>query len=325
MKRAILLIPSKPIRAWLLLIAVLLATSCSKEKNLEPSNLDEDYFAIQDNPEDPVDHAIYRFYQSTGIGSFYNDTIHRKQVGDSAGTPVYAYVKLSLSYAPFGNSNHRFKLLSSRAAIPALLDLLKEQLIPQIPENMQIPSILLVDSFWNQESRIINIQLADGWSSFQGFNTLAIKVEDVTNMNAEEQRLYIASILAGLAAKQIGNAYASELQRDFYSVSRSPDLAVSPYDIYIGLPFFFLMDPSTVPPPEAIGFLKYISVDYGIPIPLYQMTPPLEADDLRAYLCAAFYYSTQEFNSKYADDEWILQKFSIIRNIAKQAGFRLPD
>ncbi|MGN6419971.1 MAG: hypothetical protein ACTHMC_20870 [Pseudobacter sp.] len=324
MKPAISFSPTKALQVYFLLATILLATACKKEKALEPSKEDENYFIIKDNPADPADHAIFQFYQNTGIASFYNDTIARKEVRNNAGVPQYSYIKLSLSYSLFGNQILNFKHISSKAPIPALMTLLKEQLIPQLPKGLIIPSILLVDSLWNTLP-VLNTTVVDGWTSWQGFNTVAIKMMDVEAMNNEEKKIYIASIMAGLAEKKLNSIFPGELQKEFFSVSRQPGVNPLPFDIYYGLPFYIFMDPATVPEPETIGFLKYINVGDPLWPPLYLNTPPREMDDLRTYLTAAFHYSTADFNNEYAGHELILQKFNTIRKFAKQAGFSLPD
>lgn len=324
MKRDIRFFPVKSIQAYLVLATLLLAAACKKEKALEPSNGDENHFIIKDNPADPADHAIYQFYQSTGIACFYNDTIAKKEVRNNAGIPQYAYIKLSLSYSLFGNQILNFKYIPSKAPIPALMTLLKEKLIPRLPKGMVIPSILLVDSLWNTLP-VQNTTIVDGWTALQGFNTVAIKLMDVEVMNNEDKEIYIASILAGLAEKKMSTAFAEELQKNFFSISRQPGVNPLPFDIYYGLPFYIFMDPATVPEPGTIGFLKYINVGDPMWPPMYLITPPREMDDIRTYLTAAFRYSTAAFNNQYAGQELILQKFNIIRNIAEKAGFSLPD
>lgn len=327
MKRYIQLTTFQASFTGVLLLTVLLTSGCKKEKALDPSNLDENYFVVKDNPNDPVDHAIYQFYQSTGIASFYNDTIHRRRISDSAGFPRYNYVKLSLNYNLFGASQHRFSYLSSKTNVPACLTVIKEKVLPVLPDNLDIPSILLVDSFM-QLQPLLYVEIKDGWNSIHGFNTVGIKVADAGAMNENEKKFYAGSILAGMAEKRLNSLYAAELQRDFYSITRAAGLSLMEYDIYFGLPFFiFGVDFSTVPPAEYFGYLKYIHIanNWGLDDPLYTAAPANEVSDLRAFLTAVFSYSTAEFNTEYTNDELVLQKFGIIKNMAKRAGFKFAD
>ncbi len=58
-----------------LLTGIMALMACSKESALEPSDKDINYFVVNDNPNDPVQHAMYQFYEKTGIATFHNDTI----------------------------------------------------------------------------------------------------------------------------------------------------------------------------------------------------------------------------------------------------------
>ena len=306
------------------LIALLLAVvSCRKENALVPSDEDENYFVIKDNPNDPVDHAIYEFYNATGIAGFCNDTIHRKRIGDSEGQQQYTYITLSLSYTLFSNQYIYFRPVSNKGRIPALLHLLRQDFLPGLPENFQIPSLFFVDSIWTLHPEQ-NIGIADGWTSFHGFNTVGISVKDVEAMNADEERMYISSLLAGLAERRLKRDAYQHLSRDFFSISRTAAQAMTPTDIYSGTPFF-LLGINTVPPPQNLGFMRYFEHTFaiwmGLPDPV---APPGESEDLRAFLTAAFFYTPQEFESINAGKTLILKKFNAIRDIALNAGFQLP-
>jgi hypothetical protein len=304
-----------------LLACMLLTVSCRKEKIPDPSNLDKNYFVIEDNPNDPIDHSIYEFYKKTGIAVFYNDSIYKMRVSKENETPArYTYIKLSLNYAPLGASNIYFEPLKLRTNIQPLLQLLETDMIPKLPSASSIPSLYLIDSF--SLSTIRSIQLSHGLTAIYGFNTVGIKVEDIETMNNEERKMYAASILAGIAVKKLTDLYAARLQKDFFSISRAAAITFVPQDIYSGYLWLLLVAPGTEPVPQDIGLLFY---------PIFNstfgdfFTMPLEADDIRAFLTAAFYYTTQEFTNLHPNETLVLKKFGIIRNIVREAGFKIPD
>lgn len=303
-----------------LLTGILIAGSCRKEKTPEPSNLDKNYFIIEDNPNDHIDHAIYLFYQNTGIAAFYNDTIYKKKVSRKNETPDrFAYIKLSLSYSPFGNSLVYSEPLTSKENIPALLNLLMEQVVPVIPSNMLLPSILFLDSLADGSYKKLNTETSHGWTSLSGFNTVGIKVENAAAMNTDERNMYAASILAGIAAQKVNDLFAVEINKSFLSISRDIIIKMIPYDIYLGLPIIVFPDPQPIP--EEIGFLFYPKISFGMPLD----GSPRPADDIRAYLTAIFYFTEQEFSTLHANHPPVLKKFSIMRNFVKAAGFKLPE
>ena len=298
--------------------------ACNKEKALSPSNQDENYLVVKDNPNDPIDHAIYQFYQSTGIPCFYNDTVARKLVGDSAGIPQYSYIRLSLGYSPYANMETWLQLPETRSPIPGLLTLLENELMPRVPENWFIPSILLVDSFMAGFYRGFMLP-QDGWMAYQGFNTVAIKMRNTETMNEEERKAYAMSVLTGLAAKRLVSAQSPKLQKDFYSISRSIASMMISDEIYSS---FAIADifPNGVPQPEELAFLHYITFYYAADGFEYTFQlAPREEDDLRMFLYAVLTQTTQAFETQYAAYPSIIQKFRIIREMAGEQGLQLPD
>lgn len=327
MRYNIQLVSTKSVMVCFLLAVLLLSESCRKESPLAESDLDENYFVIKDNPDDPVDHAIYQFYSSTGVASFYNDTISKKKMGDTSGVPVYAYMTLSLQYSPFYSGKYYpFKRLTSKAQITPVLDLLKTDVLHRLPEGYSIPSIFFLDTFQFKPYATFNIKITDGWISVAGFNTVGIDVLDVESMTAEEKKMYAAAILAGIAEKKMYQLFTGRLQKDFFSVSRTKANPTLPTDIYNIFPLYLLYPSMNFPRPEELGFLRYHEVDlFGTRPPLANLlTAPNETEDLRIYLTHVLCYSEQELNEKYSTDVLVLKKLSLIREMLREAGFKLP-
>jgi hypothetical protein len=305
------------------LLLLLVLAACKKETAPAPTNLDENYLVVKDNPNDPVDHQIFQFYQSTGIPCFYNDTASKKQVGVSnTGVPQYAVQLLTLNYSPLGSTKSGVLPTRHRQKIPAILTMLQAELIPKVPVDIFIPSILFVDSFWFE----LPANFADpfnGWDACHGFNTVAVVCRDVAAMNAEEKKVYMASILAGIAAKKILNTQRPKLQKDFYSISRNLAMPEFQMDVYESYPIEFILP--VIPEPEHFGFIRYLPYlikfdDFEM---LYTVTPR-EEDDLRMFLMATLYYTTEAFNTLYASHPVMKEKFRIMKEIAIASGFQLP-
>lgn len=307
----------------MLMASILLTASCKKEKAPEPSNLDVNHFIIEDNPNDPIDHAIYEFYKNTGIASYCTDTIYKQKISrENENPPRYKYVTLSLEYTPLSDFYVYTFPLSSRQRIPALLNLLQTEVVPKLPSAKIFPSILFLDSFVTYINS--DIQISDGWSSLQGFNTLGVIARDVAPMSASERKMYGASILAGIADKRLTDMKSVPLQKEFFSISREAAKNLFPYDvdIYFGWPFLFIVAPGSEPPPPELGFLYYPTFNLGgMPVPNMLR----ETDDTRSFLTASFYYTEQEFTTLHANEPLVLKKFGIIRSFAKEVGFKIPE
>lgn len=303
-----------------LLLVIMIVVGCKKEKAPEASRDYDDKFVVKDNPNDPVDHRIFTFFQSTGIASFYNDTVYLKPVGDSAGVPRYQPITLSISYTPLGKDVGIITLPENRELLPAILDLFQAELIPQLPKNYFIPSILFVDSFELSFKRIM-LQMSDGWASFRGYNTVAVKTRDVRVMNASEKTMYLRSILAGIAARQLWQNMYAKLQSNFLSVSRDIAMPVMQWDVYNTLLMEYYYDP--VPAPQELGFLHYISIadQQGNPL----LLAPRDEDDIRMFLVAVLSFTTDEFIAANAAFPAVIEKFKIMKGLAKASGLGTPE
>lgn len=306
-----------------MLMAGMMLTSCRKEKAPEPSNLDKNYFVIEDNPNDPVDHARYEFYKNTGIASYTTDTIYKKKISKENESPArYTYITLSLIYNGLSEGYAYTAPLSSREHIPALLNLLQTELVPKLPTHQIIPSILFLDSFNN--FIITDVQIFQGWSSLCGFNTIGIRARDVEVMSTAEKKMYAASILAGIAEKKIIELMNTRVQKEFLAPARevAKNLVPADVDIYSGWPFMFIIPMGSEPPPQDFGFLFYPKFDLG-----GMLIPNMlrETDDIRGFLTAVFYYTEEEFNNLHTNETLVLKKFALMRSFAKEAGFKIPQ
>lgn len=75
-----------------------LLLSCS-EDSLENRIDFSTPYAIQDDPNDPIQHHCYELYKQYGVCVFFNDTIQENYIGlDRFGTPVYQYETLDLNW-----------------------------------------------------------------------------------------------------------------------------------------------------------------------------------------------------------------------------------
>lgn len=285
---------------------------CKKEKALTPDNQEEEYLVVTDNPSDPVDHAIYGLYRSTGIPCFYNDTIHRKKIGDSAGIPLYSYIKLATAYSPQGvDQNLHYTLLKNKQVVLPLLDLLQNELLPRVSNAVLIPSILFTDTLRTYYYQVLPQSIWIGLNAYRGFNTVAIRTVNPDTMDAEERNRYIASILSVLAIHKLINTQSKKLENDVYSLSK----AIAP-DCYNNS--LSNLSPDGTKKPEDFGLIYYYELNGSI-------YTPLAADDTRAFLEAVCFYSPAAFNAKYSGYPVVLEKFRVVRAMVEESGFRLPN
>ncbi|MBO9632986.1 MAG: hypothetical protein J7578_07680 [Chitinophagaceae bacterium] len=308
-----------------LLLTLSVLSACKKEATPAPSHKDENYLVVKDNPADPVDHRIFQFFENTGIPCFYNDTVAKVQVGiSSTGVPQYSFQRLVLSYSPLGSIKSQLFATKNKQYIPAILDLLKSELVPKLPAGIFIPSILFVDSLTLGDFFIDMDDPAVGWDAVAGFNTVAIRCRDVASMNADEKRLYIANIITGVVVNKMMSTQNTALQKDFYSISRAlakPELG--DMDVYNSFPLEFFLP--ALPEPGHYALMRFLPYKVQFDdLVIYYTVPPREEEDLKMFLVAVLYYTTQEFNTKYDQYPAIKDKFRILGEIATAAGLQLP-
>ncbi|MDO6431966.1 hypothetical protein Q4E93_15270 [Flavitalea sp. BT771] len=289
-----------------LLSAMFMSGSCSKKEAAPtPSNKDENYLVVHDDPNDPIGHAVYELYQATGIPVFYNDTLARRQVGDSAGIPIYFYTTLMVAYSPStGASNDpRYTLLPKERRVKSMLDLLKNELLTVLPP---LPSVFLTDSLFTpaQGTPIIR-------DAHVGFNTVAIRSVDPDTMTADAKGKYVLSILTRVASQKLQVLKSALLETDFYSISRGLSPYLDPYFVQLAA----ISDGSQTL--EDFGFITSV---------LYhnKVYTPDKTRDIQSYLEAVISNTPDAFNANYANYPAVLKKFAVIRSMLTDLKFKLP-
>jgi len=289
-----------------LLLSIFPAGSCSKkEAPLAPSNKEENYLVVHDDPNDPIGHAVYELYKATGIPVFYNDTLAKKQVGDSAGIPQYFYTTLMVSYSPStgASKDPSYTLLPKEQRLKSMLDLLESELLTVLPP---LPSVFLTDSLFTPARGIPIIR-----DAHVGFNTVAIRSVDPDTMSTDAKSEYVLAVLTRVATQKLQMLKSVLLETDFYSVSEDLSPYVDPYHVQLEE----ISDGSQTF--EDFGFITDIK-SHG------KIYSPDKSTDLGSYLEAVFSNTTDAFNSMYANYPAVLRKFGAMRSLLNDLKFKLP-
>jgi hypothetical protein len=308
------MIAIKPVSNYLLFLLALNIVACKKEAAPQPSNKEEFFLTVKDNPSDPVDHAIYEFYKATNLPLFYNDTVAREQVGDSAGIPIYSYQRLAVRYSPVGTQvNINFVLLSEKEAVLPMLPFIKDNLLPLIPDVFPLQSLLLVQS---SSQRATGGLAPRKNKAFVGFNTLLLPTVNPETMSDSSKRKYIADVLATLAFKMLKPAYETRLAAEFHSITKSTTSS----------PLIYLQLLSSLSP-DGNGTLEDFSF---LPMRFIQASAPgytpRPDDDLVSYIEVAFFYENYapaNFETDYAAYPLMIKKFKVVKKILKEIGFQI--
>lgn len=292
----------------------ILFAACKKEATLQPSGIEETNLIVKDNPNDPVDHAIYQFFQRTGIPCYYNDTLDKKEIGVFNGVPRYYYSRLTLAYsgAMGRDTAYKFTLTPDKTKVLPMLPLLEHDLMPRIPSSIKLFSALFVEDLAVRRNSIPTYPELTPLNAYGGFNTMAMRIVNPDTFSVESKKKYIAEALETICYKRLTSMTEINLN-DFYTISRKA------FGDEIYNTEFTSWFPDQNRKPEEFGLIFYYPV-----FEIFILTPMPE-DDLRSFLNAVFLYSTDEFNALYQQFPLVIRKFKLTKDYARQIGFQFPD
>ncbi len=300
------------------LALLIFCISCQKEEVVNFPDYDKDWFVLQDNSSDPVDHAAYLFYKEFGIPVFYNDTIGVQERVDVWGHKYTHYELLSLNYSMGGmassTSSPTISSLTycSKECIPSAISYLRENIMPLLPSVIHIHSILLVESMNSQSF---------GNYAFKGLNTLVIgSASQLSTMTDSQKKTINGAVLRAAISDYIINQghFDTELNK-FYKVSSDLCPTTNIYDLNT-----YYLNSSTITGlpagvPININTVGFLSTDPSS----YYSTPKSTWMDVNMYLEAILSGTQEEFNTMYGTFDNIMTKYAIIKNILEKTGLNL--
>ncbi|WP_026207136.1 MULTISPECIES: hypothetical protein [Butyricimonas] len=199
----------------LCLLALLLWNCGDDEGNLSPSGLEKNWFVLEDS-EDPIDNLRYKIYKDTGFPIYYNDTIG-SETRYSPGIGEYTYHEvLQVFYSPGSQTPARntacYSLVSSeRKNVREVLEFVRDEIIPEIPEGTYLPSILLVDSL---------ITPSGDTTVYKGLNTTVLaQVHHFHEMDDAAKSLMKGAFLSSAITSKLALDEAEWLDENFYALS----------------------------------------------------------------------------------------------------------
>lgn len=310
--------------SFLLCLLALIAWSCGDDEgNLSPSGLEKNWFVLEDS-DDPIDHLRYEIYKETGFPIYYNDTVG-SETRNFPGIGDYTYYEvLQVFYSPGsitpGNSIARYTLVSpERKNVKEVLEFMREEILPEIPDGTFLPSILLVDSL---------ITPSGDTTVYKGFNTTVFaQVHNFHKMDEQTKDLMKGAFLASAITSKLSSNESEWLEENFYALSYAvhPDKAdrmysegdnkrmVSPLcDTILHLEAnhigsFGMIGTNT--PPSKVGIGNSLPANPYHPELWYM---PTKEQDLQQYCQAILAFSQEDFMERYAkatilgyDQTWI--------------------
>lgn len=286
----------------LLLLCVCFA--CSDNEDLKPSGFDQDWFAIENDPSDPLKSLVYDIYVNQKVSVFYNDTIGKSIRGmDEDGNPVVHYQILVPHYTIDGiNPMYRFVLSQDKDIILNAVRFLNERVLSILTGEALPKSYYLVDSIAYKE---YDYDVYDYvWRSknvYKGMmTTVCGRISELPSMSETELRELAADIIALDLGSYIWATYKIDLEK-FYLQTNT----YAGKNLY-GLRLEYDSTPSSYDDLHEYGFLR--------PVSDYYMTPT-EDEDVSDYVRAVLAYSEEEFTGMYEEFDVIMAKYAIMKRV----------
>lgn len=310
-------------------VLVALLFSCSKEDVLTPSYSDRNWFAVEDNPNDPLANKIYQIYKKSGIPIFYHDLIGTEERGyDANGEPIVFEMRLDLNYSitggPTAPTPKKFTLSEDKTAIMEGVKFVDEYLLPLVPKQFYMHSILLLNELYEQpyENGKKTSFIAHG-----AMNTFAIAdVELIAAMSAEQKEAHANKILTMLAVNHLYGNVDDEIQK-FYKVSYDPVKQWNFYTMMVQVPRYpgyKSLDPARW---EVYGFLDYDRsyrvIDESADLATWIYKIVAQKDDIEDFVEAVLSYTESEFTVKYNEYPRVMEKYKIMRKKVSEMGFKV--
>ncbi len=285
----------------LLLLCVCFA--CSDNEDLKPRGFDQDWFAIENDPSDPLKSLVYDIYVNQKVSVFYNDTIGKSIRGvDEDGNPVVHYQILMPQYTIDGiNPMYRFVPSQDKDIILNAVRFLNERVLSMLTGEAMPKSYFLVDSVAYLEDSYDDI-----WgirNTYKGMmTTVCGRITELSVMSEAELRELAADIIALDLGPYIWATYKIDLEK-FYLQTNT----YAGRDLYgIALSWGSDIPPFPNDDLSEYGFIR--------PVSDYYMTPT-EEEDVSDYVRAVFAYSEEEFTGMYEEFDVIMAKYAIMKRI----------
>ena len=304
-----------------MLCAALMFGACTEDNEIGTIVGERNWLVVEDS-DDPIDGQRYDIFREFGIPVYYNDTIGQETRYSFAGNPYTYYERLQVFYNPGGTLvTGRFTLLPAeeKQLVKPMLDFLQTELLPMIPEDFYIPSILLVDSL---------VVGADS-VAYKGFNTVVCaQVREFAGMNEDSRRWWMGSVMSSMLANNLINSENEWFTENFFALSQAVNptsdrvYSSSSNNYYVNQAF----SGSSVPRDEwslgALGFLNH-KARYLIPgNELFAFVPTRESD-VKQFCEAIFAMSTEEFAERWGEYPVVMAKYEVLKGKLAEYGFEI--
>lgn len=294
-----------------------IATACSNDEDTTPSNAEEHLFSPAEN--DNSETAVLRrnFHKEVGSYLLFNDTLKHAQNGvDVYGNPIWSTELVDISYTMSGSSSstaYTYALYKDYASQLKAVNLVKEKLISRLGSALPY-SFMIVDTItaWKSNHGILEKVKDDSYygtytnpTYLLGQRCYAISLYG-KNTSAYEDDSYFNDIFVSILMDKFKSSDESVLAKFKSYVSKY----AGEYKTDVGYPRKFDNDLA-----RSLGFWEDWSRSYF----------PSADNDLKFFVTAISTYTTAQVEQQFANYPIVIERFILLKNIAKSWGIKFAD
>ncbi len=319
---------NRTMKKLLYVVVALLFAACSKEDDLTPTGLVKDWMAIQPG-EGAWNEMAYEIYRDYGCSVFKNDTIGREFRGlDANGDSIIYYETLKVGYSIETYSVVDFTLCRDEAKLVEGIRMLRDLALPAMRELGSVPICYLLVDTVKSDSVTAVYGLQDFESTLIGLTVTMpdSTLKNITDFTEEEKKTWVKEIQLLEIMSVLTNSYSNQLDEFYQYQTDLEDGAGNSGNLYEygGTQEIFYRE-ATLDDVLKYGFLNWASLEenleYADLFEWWIITNPLQEQDLRDYVIATLDMTEAEFEAEYAGYPHVLQKFKMVLNVMRQAGF----
>ncbi|OJU50573.1 MAG: hypothetical protein BGN96_08500 [Bacteroidales bacterium 45-6] len=290
----------------------LLATGCTNEDELTPSNADKNYFAPADNATDQESLLRKEFYASEKCYILFNDTLRHEALGtDVNGDTQYFTETIDLSYVMTGYAQYKYKYsyLPTIDQKKEAISFMKAYVLSHLSSKLRPFSWLLVSNISRFTISDASLYYDSDVPFVTGKRTTAIATQNIADMDEGQRQDLATSILKEVLVLKL---------------TAQPEDVLKPFSKYSASYYGNYM--ATYPDDETANMQMLNEAGYIEPHYLWDIYPlqgvyPTLQEDIKAYVNLVLAQSPETVNEQYSGYPLVIAKFNAMRTLVADLGY----
>lgn len=290
----------------------LLATGCTSEDELTPSNVDKNYFAPSENATDEESVLRKEFYASEKCYVLFNDTLRHELLGtDVNGDTQYFTETIDVGYVMTGLAQYKYKYdyLATIEQKREAISFMKSYVLNHLSVKLRPFSWLLVGNIARYTVSDANLDYDSDMTLVNGKRATAVAVQNIAEMDEGQRQDLATSILKEVLVQKLNSQTESILQpftkhsATYYGNS----MPTNPEDETVNM--------------QMLNEAGFIAPHYLWDIIVMVGVYPTIQEDIKAYVNLVMTQSPETVNELYSGYPLVIAKFNAMKNLVSGLGY----